>query len=120
MPAAPENDVRAPQPPIAEPAASAGSAETLRKTRNLGQIMRLEVPIVVRLAERPMKVDDVLGWSPGSIIELPKPADAELDLLVNNKAIGTGVAVKVGENFGLKVTRVGDVPERIGAMGGAA
>jgi flagellar motor switch protein FliN/FliY len=84
---------------------------------NLAQILKLEVPIVVRLGERSMDVADVLGLVPGAIIELPKNAESELDLLVNNKAIGCGVAVKVGENFGLKLTYIGDVQARIEAMG---
>ena len=87
---------------------------------NLAQILKLEVPIVVRLGERTMDVADVLGLVPGAIIELPKNAESELDLLVNNKAIGCGVAVKVGENFGLRLTYIGDVRDRIDAMGGSS
>ena len=87
---------------------------------NLAQILRLEVPIVVHVAERTMRVADVLALLPGAIIELPKAADGELDLLVNNKVIGQGQAVKVGENFGLRLTYVGDVRHRIAALGGQA
>ena len=78
-------------------------------------IRRLEVPIIVRLGERTMKLHDVLGLTPGSIIELPQHAGDELALLVNNKAVGLGQAVKVGENFGLKITFVGDVLARLEA-----
>jgi flagellar motor switch protein FliN/FliY len=78
----------------------------------------LEVPVIVRLGERSMTVGEVIGLAPGAIIELPKVAEAELDLLINNKAIGTGTAVKVGENFGLRISFIGDVRERIAAMGG--
>jgi len=88
------------------------------KPTNLKQILRLEVPLVVRLGERPLSVDEVVSLVPGAIIELPKPADAELDLLVNNKRVGRGVAVKVGENFGLRITFIGEVKERVAAMGG--
>ena len=84
---------------------------------NLSQILKLEVPIVVRLGERVMEIEEVLGLVPGAIIELPKSAESELDLLVNNKAIGCGVAVKVGENFGLRLTFLGDLTSRIEAMG---
>jgi flagellar motor switch protein FliN len=91
---------------------------TVADQPNLAQILKLEVPIVVRLGERIMDVSDVLGLVPGAIIELPKNAESELDLLVNNKAIGCGVAVKVGENFGLKLTYIGDAAARILAMGG--
>lgn len=88
------------------------------RSNNLQQILRLEVPLVVRLGERPLKVEEVVSLVPGAIIELPKTADAELDLLVNNKRIGRGVAVKVGENFGLRITFIGEVADRVAAMGG--
>src|SRR5437867_1478356 len=67
-----------------------------------------------------MPVKDVVNLSPGAIIELPKLADEELEILVNNKPIGTGRAVKVGENFGIHVNYVGDIKSRIAALGAAS
>ncbi len=61
-------------------------------------------------------MEEVVAMAPGAIIELPKPADEDLEILVNNKAIGTGRAVKVGENFGLRVSYIGDLKQRIAAM----
>ena len=82
-------------------------------------ILQLEVPIIVQIAERDMTVQEVTSLVPGAIIELPKLSDEELDLMVNNVGIGAGTAVKVGENYGLKVTFIGDLKERIAALGGA-
>jgi len=84
---------------------------------NLSQILELDVPIIVRLGQREMNLGDVVAIIPGTIIELPKRAEEELELLVNNKIIGTGSAVKVGENFGIKISFVGDIKSRIEAMG---
>jgi flagellar motor switch protein FliN/FliY len=85
-------------------------------SRNVDQILKLEVPLVVRLAERSMSVHEVVKLVPGGIIELPKNADDELDLMVNNKVIGTGTAVKVGENFGIRITYIGDIRQRLAAL----
>lgn len=84
---------------------------------NVDRILNLEVPLVVLLGERSMHTSEVLSLVPGAIIELPKNAEAELQLLVNNKPIGLGQAVKVGENFGLRVTHIGDEAERLEALG---
>lgn len=83
----------------------------------IDRIKQIEVAIIVRLGSRQMKLRDVLSIIPGSILELPKSADEELDLLVANKAIGSGDAVKVGENFGIRIQHIGDLRERIEAMG---
>jgi flagellar motor switch protein FliN/FliY len=81
-------------------------------------VMRLEVPVIVQIARRRMSVEDVLALAPGSIIELPKSVEEDLEILVNNKPIGTGRAVKVGENFGVRVSFIGDLRQRVAALGG--
>ncbi|MHB1156494.1 MAG: FliM/FliN family flagellar motor switch protein [Phycisphaerales bacterium] len=80
-------------------------------------ILQLQVPVIVRLAHRPMSLHSVLALGPGALLELPKPADEALELMVNNKLIGQGHAVKVGENFGLKITSIGSQEARIRALG---
>lgn len=87
---------------------------------NLSSILKLEVPLIVVIATRLMPVKDVMNLTPGAIIELPKLADEELELLVNNKRIGSGHAVKVGENFGIRVAYVGNLKDRIAALAGNA
>jgi flagellar motor switch protein FliN/FliY len=84
---------------------------------SVNRILNIEVPIIVQLSERTMPLTEILNLTTGSIIEFDKPADSELELRVNNKCIGTGQAVKVGENFGLRVVRIGSLRERIQAMG---
>lgn len=84
---------------------------------DLAGILALEVPIIVLLAERQMHVSGITGLVPGAIIELSKNAEDELALHVNNKQVGTGTAVKVGENFGIRISYIGDLHERIGALG---
>ncbi len=86
----------------------------------LGTILTLEVPVIVQIAERVMTVDEVTSMAPGAIIELPKSADDDLEIRVNNKTIGTGTAVKVGENYGIRVSFVGELSERIAAIAGDA
>lgn len=108
------------QPPARVPAQAVGVAGPLLSVpAELRRILRMRVPVLVNLAERDVSLHSVLHWTPGSIIEFDKPADSELRLVIANKPIGSGHAVKVGENFGLRVTLIGDVTDRILAMGGA-
>ncbi|MBN1346154.1 MAG: FliM/FliN family flagellar motor switch protein [Phycisphaerae bacterium] len=81
------------------------------------RILRIEVPVIVRLAHRAMRVREVMQLASGSIIEFDKAADAELDLMINNEIVGYGQAVKVGENFGLRVLRILSLQEKIAALG---
>lgn len=87
---------------------------------SLSEILKLETPVVVRLGERRLPLQDVLSLAPGSIIELPQHAEDELTLLINNKPIGLGHAVKVGENFGLRLSFIGDIRARLEALTSSA
>lgn len=81
-------------------------------------ILKLSVPVIVQVGERHLPMDDVLALGPGAILELTKSAEDELELLVNNKTVGKGVAVKVGENFGIRITSIGSRRERAEAIAG--
>lgn len=100
-----------PSAPTPRPAASTGAPD-------LQRILKLRVPVIVKLAERKISLSEVLRLSNGSIIEFYKSSDDALELLINNKAIGLGAAVKVGENFGIRLSQVGDVKAIVQAMGG--
>ena len=97
-------------PPAAKPPAAAAQPD-------LRRILQLQVPVIVKLAERKLTLGEVMRLGAGAIIEFSKNSDEPLELLVNNKPIGVGDAVKVGENFGLKITQIGDVKEIIRSLG---
>jgi flagellar motor switch protein FliN/FliY len=84
---------------------------------DLQRILHMQVPVIVKLAERKLTLAEVMRLGPGAIIEFMKSNDEPLELLINNKPIGLGDAVKVGENFGLKINQIGDVKEVIRSLG---
>jgi flagellar motor switch/type III secretory pathway protein FliN len=47
-----------------------------------------------------------------------KSSSEPLDLMISNKPIGQGETVKVGENFGVKITRIGDAKQIMQAVTG--
>jgi flagellar motor switch protein FliN/FliY len=86
----------------------------------LTRILRLEVPVIVKLAERKMSLAEVLRLGAGAIIEFSKSSEEPLELMINNRPIGFGDAVKVGENFGLKISHIGDMKQLIRSLGDEA
>ena len=83
----------------------------------VARILRIQVPVRVQLASRQMSVAEVRKLSLGMIIEFHKAVDDPLDLLINNHPVGRGIAVKVGEHFGLRVSEIRDAATRIRSMG---
>ena len=82
----------------------------------LQRILQIEVPLIVRIGSKKLTLRDVLNLANGAVLELGKSADEPLHLLANNKVIGEGEAVKVGDHFGLRVTAIGDLRDRLKAM----
>ncbi|HVX87105.1 MAG TPA: FliM/FliN family flagellar motor switch protein [Phycisphaerae bacterium] len=109
-------DVPSPAAPAMDPFAGAMTAPA---ESDVGRLLAIEVPVIVQLGMRRMTVGEVMRLAVGAIVEFHKPSDEELDLLANNKPIGKGHAVKVGENFGIKITTIGTVKETIRKLGGA-
>jgi flagellar motor switch protein FliN/FliY len=99
------------QPGTGRPTSANPSATELHR------ILRLNVPVIVKLAERKLMLSEVMRLGTGAIIEFSKSNDEPLELLINNKPIGLGEAVKVGENFGLRITQIGDIKQIVSALG---
>jgi flagellar motor switch protein FliN/FliY len=86
--------------------------------QELARILKLQVPMIVKLAERKLSLSEVMRLGNGAIIEFIKRSDEPLELLVNNKAVAVGETVKVGENFGLRITQIGDLKSTIQSLAG--
>lgn len=104
-------------PPVAAPAPVAASvpspaAPTLRAADPLARLRHLPVQVSVRVAEKKIPMLQLLSITPGMLITFNKSCEDLLDFYVNNSRYGRGEAVKIGENFGLKINQVGVEDER--------
>lgn len=89
-------------------------------TPDLRRILGMELPVTVELAQRDMAIESILAIGVGTIIEFSASFDSEHILRVADRPIGRGFAVKIGENFGLRITSIAPVEDRIESLGGGA
>ena len=82
----------------------------------------LDVPlgVSVALAEKTMRVRDVLALKTGEVIEFDTRLDEALVLRVGDRLIATGSVVKIGDKYGLQVSSIGDPRETASALGPGA
>ena len=99
------------------PSGTSRSATAGQSKQEIERILGLNVPVSVTLADRDMAVESLLAIRVGTIIEFDVLFDSELTLHVADQPIAKGHAVKIGENFGLRVNRVNGIQDRIEAMG---
>lgn len=86
------------------------------ETTNLEIILNLELEIRVELGKTATTVRDVLEMGPGSVLELQKLNGEPVDLMVNQKPFSKGEMIVIGENFGVRVTDILSITERIEAL----
>jgi flagellar motor switch protein FliN/FliY len=85
-------------------------------TRNLDLLLDIELPVVVRMGHTEMPLGELLKLTPGSILELNRPADAPVDLMVNGKQIAKGEVVVVDGNFAFRITEIESTAQRLQSL----
>jgi flagellar motor switch protein FliN/FliY len=84
---------------------------------NIGLIMDVSMEMTVELGRTRKLIKEILGMGEGTIIELDKLAGEPVDILVNHKLIAKGEVVVIDENFGVRVTEIVSLLERINDVG---
>lgn len=112
--------------PAAVPIAAVSSGvqappSTLASRKPLGSVhtsrlLNLPVKVIVKLAEKKVELGQLSGLGPGAIVTFDKSCEDLLDLYVNNQLYCRGEAVKIGEKFGIKITEIGTMRERVSAV----
>ena len=136
--AAPAGGSTAPPPPAASPASpprevrqaqftefgpqpttARGGLEEKLSDRGLGRVLDLRLPVVIELGRTNMLIKDIVELSPGSVIELNKLVGEPVDLYVNGKRFAQGEVVVIDENFGVRVTELVPLEQRLRQAGEA-
>jgi flagellar motor switch protein FliN/FliY len=84
-----------------------------QQKENMGIIMDVPLEITVELGRTHKKINEILEFAPGTIVELDILAGEPVDILVNGKFVAKGEVVVVGENYGIRITDIISVEKRI-------
>ena len=66
----------------------------------------IPVDVTVMLGKTRVDLQKLLQMAKGDVIELTKKAGESVEIMVNSQVIAQGEIVAVGENYGVKVTKV--------------
>lgn len=73
---------------------------------SLSALYDLSLPISIELGRTSMTVQEVLQLGRGSVIELDRLAGEPVDVFVGDRRFAEGEVVVLGENFGVRITRI--------------
>ncbi len=76
-------------------------------TKNtLSVLSNVEMEVRVELGKAKLTVKSLLSLASGDVIELDRPANAPVDVLVNGTLVAKGEVVVVDDEFGVRITEV--------------
>lgn len=83
-----------------------GELDSVTQKENINLIMDVPLNVTVELGRTSKSIQEILEFSPGTIIELDKIAGEPVDVLVNGKFVAKGEVVVIEESFGVRVTEI--------------
>jgi flagellar motor switch protein FliN/FliY len=101
---------------MSDPTPNSHPAEPEVSTRRLDLLLDVPLDVTVELGRSRMTIQDLLGLSPGTVIELDKVAGEPLDIVVNDRLIARGEAVVINDKFGIRITDIISKAERIARL----
>jgi flagellar motor switch protein FliN/FliY len=75
-------------------------------TTRLDQLTHVQMEVTVEIGRTRMSVGELLGLTPGHVVELDRTAGSPVDLFVNGTLLARGEVVVVDEDFGFRVTEI--------------
>jgi flagellar motor switch protein FliN/FliY len=78
--------------------------------RSLEALMDVSLPVVIEIGRTQMTVQEVLQLAPGSVVEIDRTVGEPVDIYVGDRRFAQGEVVVVGEEFGVRITRVLSTP----------
>ncbi len=93
------------------------SGQGVGNIANMDMILDIPVTVSVELGKTRILINELLSLGQGSVVELNKLAGEPMEIMVNGKLIARGEVVVVNEKFGVRLTDIISVTERISQLG---
>ncbi len=82
------------------------SNEEVNNNFDLGLIADLEVKVDIKVGDASLTVSELNNMSAGKTFKLNQAINEPVQLILNNKVIGAGKLVVVGDHFGVEVIKI--------------
>ncbi len=105
---------------VAGGAFGGGSQGSIYEDSSLEIIMDIPLEVSVELGRVKMQVKEVVELGAGSIVEIDKAAGEPVDVLVNGRMVARGEVVVIDDNFGVRITEILSLQERLQKLNEAA
>ena len=84
----------------------AGAPITTTAGGSLSALNDVQMVVTAELGRTTMPMRELLGLTPGVVVEIDRTAGSPIDLLVNGRRIASGEVVVIDEEFGIRITDI--------------
>ena len=84
----------------------ASTASTSSAGSSLSALNDVQMVVTAELGRTTMPMRELLGLTPGVVVEIDRAAGSPIDLLVNGRRIASGEVVVIDEEFGIRITDI--------------
>jgi flagellar motor switch protein FliN/FliY len=77
-----------------------------QESSTLGHFLDVPLKVRIQLGQRYLKIREILQLREQSIIELPKSAGENIDILVNGRLVAFGEVLEMEGNAGIRLTNL--------------
>jgi len=86
--------------------AAAAPASAAAAPANLDFLLDVPVKLSAELGSCKMTMQELLDLDLGTVVQLDKPANANVDVYVNQKLVARGEVVVAEDNFGIRIKEI--------------
>ena len=85
---------------------TAAPASAVAAPSNLDFLLDVPVKLSAELGSCKMTMQELLDLDLGTVVQLDKPANANVDVYVNQKLVARGEVVVAEDNFGIRIKEI--------------
>jgi flagellar motor switch protein FliN/FliY len=82
------------------------TTQTTTAGGSLSALNDVQMIVTAELGRTTMPMRELLGLTPGVVVEIDRAAGSPIDLLVNGRRIASGEVVVIDEEFGIRITDI--------------
>ncbi len=84
--------------------ASSESSTYLQMVEEAAHFLDVPMKVGIQLGQRNMKVREILQLRPNSVVEIPKSAGENVDILISGKLLACGEVLEIEGHAGVRLT----------------
>jgi len=100
----------------ASPSTPEAAGTPILRSRTMDLLLDLNLPISISFGKAHLPIKEVLQLTTGSIVELNRGVNEQVEVLVNERLIARGEVVVVDGNYGVRIQEIASRQDRLGAL----